>query len=152
MELPASIPKERAVKIAERFHAQLFMTPARIIVKQRDDNPNEAVLLVTRSKLTDKYVDTLREEGYSIGTDERVVQCCLNCNHPVFGAESLHYWLLDIFVCKVVNHLVFGVLVKSFHYWLLDISVCKSVNHTVFGVLDKSFRYWWLDICVCVSQ
>ena len=78
MELPASIPKERAVKIAERFHAQLFMTPARIIVKQRDDNPNEAVLLVTRSKLTDKYVDTLREEGYSIGTDERVVQYCLN--------------------------------------------------------------------------
>ena len=49
------------------------MTSARIIVKQRDDNPNEAMLLVTRSKLTDTYVDTLKEEGFSIGTDDWVV-------------------------------------------------------------------------------
>jgi len=73
LELPSSIPKENALKIVEKFHDKLFMTSARIIVKQRDDNPNEAMLLVTRSKLTDTYVDTLKEEGFSIGTDDWVV-------------------------------------------------------------------------------
>ena len=73
MELPSSIPKENALKSVEKFHDKLFMTSARIVVKQRDDNPNEAMLLVTRSKLTAKYVDILKEEGFSIGTDDWVV-------------------------------------------------------------------------------
>ena len=84
LELPASIPKESAVKVAEKFHDQLFMTSARIIVKQRDDNPNEAVLLVTRSKLTAKYVDILKEEGISMGKDD------------LLYVKSFNHWRMDI--------------------------------------------------------
>ncbi|WAR27964.1 DTHD1-like protein, partial [Mya arenaria] len=69
LEMPANIPKETALKVAQSCHEQMFKTPVRMIVRQHVVNPQKALVMVAGSKLVKSFIDQMRNDGYSCGPD-----------------------------------------------------------------------------------
>lgn len=68
--MKTSESKEKAVEFAEGICLQLFQNPARVIFRQKKDDPTLAVVVVTASHLAQHYFDELYREGYTTGSEK----------------------------------------------------------------------------------
>ncbi|WAR27962.1 RBP2A-like protein [Mya arenaria] len=69
LEMPANIPKETALKVAQSCHEQMFKSPVRMIVRQRDVDPQKALVMIAGKKHVINFIDQLKNDGYSYGPD-----------------------------------------------------------------------------------
>ncbi|WAR27968.1 RBP2A-like protein [Mya arenaria] len=69
LEMPANIPKETALKVAQSCHEQMFKSPVRLIVRQHDVDPQKALVMVAGRKHVMSFIDQMKDDGYSHGPD-----------------------------------------------------------------------------------
>ncbi|XP_052782997.1 uncharacterized protein LOC128219222 [Mya arenaria] len=117
LEMPANIPKETALKVAQSCHEQMFKSPVRIIVRQHDVDPQKALVMVAGSKHVRSFIDQMKDDGYSYGPDvtkqfglkdgQRLILTCAGNIDTSSGKNGVVYMNSKIH-CNFINLLIVG--------------------------------------------
>lgn len=66
-ELPADIPRDLALMIAQSCHKQVIGSPVRMILKQQMARPQDAIFMINGNQEVSEDVNGLKAKGYTEG-------------------------------------------------------------------------------------
>lgn len=65
--LSGNIPRDQILSLASSIFDLVYKIKVRVIFKQRNANPSDALVMLTESSRVEHYINQLKSDGYELG-------------------------------------------------------------------------------------